>query len=94
MDFEWDPDKARSNLRKHGISFQTATLAFRDERALLIEDNRHDYGEIREILIGQVPSESGCLMVVFTERAESLVRIISARKATRAEIDLYYEENG
>lgn len=94
MQFEWDPNKARTNRTKHGISFETAVLAFRDERAVIIEDDRFDYEECREILIGLVPSVKRCLMVVFTEREEDLIRVISARKATRLETDLYYEENG
>ena len=93
MEFEWDPNKAHANLKKHGISFETAALAFQDEMAVVIVDDRYDYDEVREILIGFTPIEQGCLMVVFTEREEDVVRIISARKATRAETRLYHEEN-
>ena len=93
MEFEWDPNKAHANQKKHGISFETAALAFQDEMAVVIVDDRYDYDEVREILIGFTPIEQGCLMVVFTEREEDVVRIISARKATRAETRLYHEEN-
>ncbi len=95
MEFEWDPSKDRANRKKHGVSFNTAILAFQDEMALIIKDDRFDYGgEVREILIGMTPAEVGCLLVIFTEREENFIRIISARKATRAETNLYHEENG
>ena len=61
--------------------------------AVIIDDDRYDYEEHREILIGFTPSSMGCLVVVFTEREENLIRVISARRATRLETNLYYEEN-
>jgi uncharacterized DUF497 family protein len=94
MEFEWDDTKAHQNKVKHGISFEVAALTFEDEAAIILEDDRSDYGEIREILIGRPLSERQCLLVVFTERDLNLIRIISARKATRAETKLYYEQNG
>ena len=94
MEFEWNDTKADSNKVKHGISFEVAALAFEDEAAIIFEDDRNDYGETREILIGRPLLERQCLLVVFTERDENLIRIISARKATRAETKLYYEQNG
>ena len=94
MQFEWDDRKAVENKAKHGISFEVAALTFTDEAALIFEDDRDDYKELREILIGRPSSERQCLLVVFTEREAEMIRIISARKATRAETDLYYEQNG
>lgn len=93
-EFEWDEDKARANKRKHGISFEVAALAFEDESALIFEDDPFDYEEVREILIGR-PSKDleQCLLVVFTERFDDLIRIISAKRATRTETDRYYEQS-
>lgn len=92
MRFEWDEDKNIANRHKHGVSFEIAALVFEDESALVFEDDRNDYEEIREIIIGRVQVEQ-CLMVVFTERAEETFRIISARQATKREAKLYYEQN-
>ena len=94
MKFEWDEKKALQNKRKHQISFETAALAFEDESAIIFEDDRYEYDEIREILIGRpFPGNQQCLYVVFTERRENAIRIISARKATRAEAHRYHEQN-
>jgi uncharacterized DUF497 family protein len=88
--FEWDDDKAAVNLRAHGISFETAVLAFRDPFAVEWIDMRRVYGEERSILLGMVAG--GVLLVVYTERADNN-RIISARRATKYEQDLYYRQN-
>lgn len=94
MKFEWDENKALENRRKHQITFETATLAFEDESAIIFEDNRFEYDEIREILIGRPLSEKEhCLFVVYTERTQDVIRIISARRATRAETRWYHEQN-
>jgi uncharacterized protein len=94
MKFEWDENKALQNRRKHQVSFETAALAFEDESAIIFEDDRFDYDEIREILIGRpLPEREQCLFVVFVERRENTIRIISARKATRAETNRYHEQN-
>ncbi|MFC7380213.1 BrnT family toxin [Brevundimonas sp. GCM10030266] len=79
MEFEWDPDKAAANLRKHGVSFLVATQVFFDEHALF-EDDLFSRDEYRQTVTGW--SELGILLVVFTERREDVVRIISAREAT------------
>ena len=83
MEFEWDDDKAESNLRKHGVSFPEAAAAFADPLAAIFSDPDHSDDEEREILLGT--SEKGRLLVVsFTERSQN-VRIISARVAITAE---------
>lgn len=79
MEFEWDPDKAAANLRKHGVSFLLATQVFFDDHALF-EDDPYSQDEYRQIVTGR--SELGVLFVVFTERRFEVVRIISAREAT------------
>ena len=62
MRFEWDPEKASANLRKHGVSFEEATTAFRDDFATTGEDPDHSFGESRFITFGV--SSSGRLLVV------------------------------
>jgi len=79
-----------ANLRAHGVSFETAGFAFRDPFAPEWIDARHEYGEERVILLGMV--ERGVLLVVYTERTDS-IRIISARRATKHGQDLYDRQN-
>ena len=96
LEFEWDDEKARRNLRKHGVSFEQATQAFRDPLGIEWIDDSQDYGEERAILLGM--ASNGLLMVVHTDRSTGLdsqrIRLISARRATRDEQDFYYRENG
>ena len=95
MIFEWDQEKSESNQNKHGVSFDLASQAFLDEQAFFVQDDRFDYGEQREILIGRpqgLPSD--VLLVVFTERKTETIRLISARKANRKEQGWYYGKNG
>jgi len=91
MNFEWDETKARRNLGKHGVLFETAILAFEDPQAVMLPD-RIIEGEERWHLIGMVPA--GCvLVVVHTVREQGrggeIIRIVSARKATSQERRLY-----
>jgi hypothetical protein len=81
-EFEWDDGKAETNLRLHGISFEDALPVFLDPWRLEVEDDREDYGEPRYYSIGMV--DDVVLAVIYTWRGEC-ARIISARKATRAE---------
>lgn len=88
--FEWDPEKAETNRRTHGVSFQDAAEALVDPFALVILDKDHSISEERFRWIGL--SSKGILSVVTTDRfGESIHRIISARKATRKERIHYYE---
>ncbi|MGH9603119.1 MAG: BrnT family toxin [Terriglobales bacterium] len=83
-EFEWDPDKARMNQRKHGVSFEEAATVFFDEAALVEEDSGHSRGgELRSRIIGR--SETGRVLVVAYCEANDLIRIISARKASHSE---------
>jgi uncharacterized DUF497 family protein len=91
--FEWDEDKNESNQRKHGISFETAALVFEDHNRLLFIERIED-GEERWHAIGSVRGSYLFLTVVHTyaeEDVEAIVRIISARRATRHERKLYAE---
>ncbi len=86
--FEWDPAKAESNEKKHGISFQEAKTVFWDEQGLVLEDPDHRLGEERLILLG-LSRSLRLLVVVHTLRSGDVIRIISARKATRHEAKQY-----
>ena len=91
MRFEWNSEKAASNIRKHGVSFDEAVTVFKDPLAFIFDDTAHSEQEHREIIIG-MSSLRRMLLVCFVERVEDTVRIISARPATRQEIK-DYEEN-
>jgi len=89
MKFEWDPNKARSNLRKHKISFEEAVTALGDTMAATGTDPDHSISEDRHVTFGV--SERGRLLVVaHTERGDT-VRIISARMASKGERQIYEE---
>jgi uncharacterized protein len=88
--FEWDGQKAASNLRKHGVSFDEAVTAFADNRALTFADTDHFQSEYRSRTYG-ISTKGRLLVVVHTERRNS-VRIISARKATRYEKIIYQQD--
>lgn len=87
MRYEWDKVKAASNRRLHGIDFQDAIVAREDPNPIEEADDRFDYGEDRDIVIGM---SRGVLFVVATYRDENTRRIISARKATKHEKDRYH----
>jgi uncharacterized DUF497 family protein len=89
-EFEWDDDKAASNLSLHGLAFHESIQAFSDLFAVERIDAREDYGEERINLVGLC---NGTLVhVTYTERGER-IRIISARRAEKHEQDDYYREN-
>jgi uncharacterized protein len=87
--FEWDPAKAATNARKHGVEFEEALTVFMDPLARIHEDPDHSEGESREIIVGHSTQER-LLVVGFTERREA-VRIINARPASREERHDYEE---
>jgi uncharacterized DUF497 family protein len=89
MRFEWDPRKAKLNLRKHRVSFEEATTAFRDPLSATGDDPDHSLSENRLVTFG-VSSKGRLLTVSHTERGES-IRIISARPATKPERKIYEE---
>jgi uncharacterized protein len=90
--FEWDADKAASNLRKHGVSFDEAVTAFGDALSVLLPDPDHSAGEERYLVMG-VSTQGRLLVVAFVERPPR-TRIISARLATRRERHDYEEDQG
>ncbi|HEX6034660.1 MAG TPA: BrnT family toxin [Anaerolineales bacterium] len=91
MEFEWDPRKAKSNLRKHGVSFPEAGTIFGDELAITVFDPDHSDEEDRFITIGW-SNRKRLLIVSHTERGDK-IRIISARELTKVERKDYEETN-
>lgn len=87
MKFEWDEEKNKRNINKHGISFQIAARVFLDDNLIILPDETHSINEERYIAIGKIER---ILYVVFTERIDN-IRIISARRATTLEEELYYD---
>ncbi len=90
MIFEWDENKEKINIAKHGLDFSTAALVFCDQDRLEWFDELHSDNEERYITIGEINGIAIVLMVVYTERGE-VTRLISARKATKQERRMYYD---
>ena len=86
LKFEWDEEKAKRNLKKHGIPFELAAKVFLDENRIEIYDEAHSIEEDRYITIGLAGE---VLFVVYTERHPQ-IRLISARLATARERKVYY----
>ena len=91
LNFEWDQNKARSNMAKHAVSFAEATTVFGDPLSLTIPDPAHSQVENRLIVLGH-SHQRKLLVVVHTERGDN-IRIISARRASRRERKSYEESN-
>ncbi len=86
--FTWDKPKAKNNYAKHGVSFDLARGVFKDPFAVEFLDDRQHYGEERLVIIGMV--DGHLLYVAYTERNE-VIRIISARRATKHEQEAYFQ---
>jgi len=89
MNIVWDPRKATSNVRKHGVSFEEATTVLRDPLSATGADPDHSIDEDRFVTFGI--SELGRILVVCHTEERETIRIISARKATKGERELYEE---
>jgi hypothetical protein len=87
MQWQWDTNKANSNIQKHGVSFEEAVTVFGDPLAVTVDDPDHSIGEARFVTIG-FSNLQRLLVVCHTER-EQAVRLISARLATRRERRTY-----
>jgi uncharacterized DUF497 family protein len=87
MQFEWEPDKARANEVKHGVTFAEATEIFADSLSSTVADPDHSEFEERFVIFG-MSSTNRCLVASFTERGDR-IRIISARTMTRQEQAAY-----
>ncbi|MBW4690365.1 MAG: BrnT family toxin [Lyngbya sp. HA4199-MV5] len=91
MKFEWNPYKAESNAKKHGVTFEEASTVFNDLLSVTFPDPDHSVGESRYVIIG-ISRFGQLLIVAHTDRGEK-VRIISARKANRQERRFYERRN-
>jgi len=87
--FEWVPKKDAANQRKHGVRFDEATTVFSDERALLLDDPDHSEEEERFVLLGLSANLRTLVVCHCYREAEGVIRLISARKATRKERSEY-----
>jgi len=89
LHFEWDETKAKANVKKHGVSFDEAKSAFLDDHAKLISDPDHSTAEERFVLLGYSGSLKLLVVCHCYRAAGHVIRIISARKATRQEAKIY-----
>ena len=93
LEFTWDPAKAAANLAQHVVSFQEALTVFSDEAGLLLDDPGHSGTEDRFILLG-LSARLRMLVVVHCYRqADTVIRLISARRADRLEREVYVQRN-
>jgi uncharacterized DUF497 family protein len=89
--FEWDERKNKSNRKKHGVWFEEAQTVFHDPNARLFHDPEHSEEENRFLLIGVSSAGRPLVVVHCYKESDSVVRIISARKATKKEVKFYEE---
>jgi uncharacterized DUF497 family protein len=90
IEFAWDRRKARANVARHGVSFEEAQSVFLDENARLIDDPDHSSDEARFLMLGY-SFQARCLIVSHCYReADSVIRLISARRATAPEEEVYW----
>ena len=91
--FEWDATKENTNKKKHGISFREASTVFEDETAIIFDDPEHSSDEERSIILGFSNNANLLIVCHCLRKNGSVIRIISARKATKKESELYTEIN-
>ena len=87
--FDWDENKNRINLEKHGITFEEASTVFFDDRAILFDDPEHSIDEDRFLLLGMSETAKVCIVCHCYRESDTVIRIISARQATRKEKERY-----
>ena len=88
--FEWDESKNQINIRKHGVSFEEARTVFYDDNAIFFDDPDHSYEEERFLILGVSAASRICIVSHCYRGNDEVIRIISARKATKNEIRVYY----
>lgn len=89
INFEWDENKNQINQKKHGISFAEASTVFFDEAAILFDDPKHSEKEERFLLLGMSDQANICIVCHCYRESDTVIRLISARKATKKEVDRY-----
>ena len=94
LSFEWDLKKNEMNKYKHGLSFEEAVTVFLDENAIIFDDPEHSVLEERFLIIGMTEYNKVCIVSHCYRNGEGTIRLISARKATRNERNVYYKQEG
>ena len=94
MTFEWDENKNKINITKHGIDFSEASSTFYDDEAILFDDPDHSGEEDRFIILGLSQKENLCIVSHCYRGTDEIIRIISARKATKTETNYYTANRG
>ena len=89
MVFEWDNAKNKINLKKHGIDFKEAQTVFYDDRSIVFDDPDHSNDESRFIILGMSIKSNICIVCHCYRQEDEIIRIISARKATKNEVNTY-----
>ena len=92
--FEWDENKNRINIIKHGIAFEEAKTVFYDDNAIVFDDPDHSMEEDRFLILGISKRENLCIISHCYRGKDNIIRIISARKATKNETKIYNEYTG
>lgn len=92
MRFEWDPKKATANQRKHGVSFEEARTVFFDDEAMVYDDPDHSEGEARLLILGRSRNPRTLVVVHCLRGRDEIIRLISARPATKREERSYWEQ--
>ena len=87
--YDWDPNKNRRNIQKHGVSFKEAASTFQDKNALYFDDYRHSQSENRFIIIGKSKTTRMLYTCYCYRESDTIIRIISARDATENESRFY-----
>lgn len=89
INFEWDENKNQINQKKHGIDFEEAATVFYDDDAILFDDPEHSMEEERFLILGISKHENLCIVSHCYRSGDDIIRIISARKATKNETKVY-----
>ena len=89
INFEWDENKNKTNQKKHGINFEEAKTIFYDDNAILFDDPEHSIEEERFLILGISKYENLCIVSHCYRSGDNMIRIISARKATKNEVKTY-----
>ncbi len=94
INFEWNEKKNQINQRKHGINFEEAKTVFFDDNAILFDDPEHSMEEERFLILGISKNENLCIVSHCYRLGDNIIRIISARKATKNETKIYNQFAG
>lgn len=89
--FEWDETKNEKNQKKHGVAFEDAKTVFYDDHAILFDDPEHSVDEERFLIIGLAENNGICIISHCYRESADIIRIISARRATKKEKATYQE---